>query len=712
MKRYALAAIVAASITAGGLTPSATGPAGAEAASLPGGKGNVHPKVESVLTELADRYAAGPLRAQAFVRDRAIPGVERNKVTVYIVAERDGGLSAAGSDALRGFGAEIVKSAGRLVKARIPLDAVRRIADSVPGVAFIQLPDRPHPLAVTSEGVALTQASRYHASGVIGTGVKVAVIDVGFAGLSTAISSGDISPQAVRVDCTGIGCASTPTTFDAGEVESHGTAVAEIVQDMAPGAELHLIKVADSLDLSDAKDYCIANGIRIINHSAGWINTNFYDGLCHAAFLNPVCTADAAAAGGILWVNAAGNFARTHYEATFTDANSDGIHDQDISLTAVAGEYIDAYLTWDAWPTTNQDYDLYLVDSDNNVVAASEGIQDGSQRPREGLAGITPVAATYRLRIVKYGVASNLKFELFSSANNLTPSVAATSIAGPADAASVVAVAAIDQAAWTTGPQESYSSRGPTTDGRVKPDISGPDAVTTTTYSGYRFGGTSASSPHVAGAAALLLSRNPAYTVSEVRNVLAVSAIDMGSPGADPVYGAGRLSLQSAPSAPVLVSPADGSTGHPTTVAFTWRKSTDPDGDPLSYNLYVGTDNTFAAVIPIVVPGSVSPTGRAAAGGPGVLPLFMFGIVAAIGVSRRRTRTVLGLAAALAVGAALACCGGDDGNGGIFGNEPVTTVSSAVANLRPGTTYYWKVSAADGHGNTTDSATYGFRTAP
>ena len=119
--------------------------------------------------------------------------------------------------------------------------------------------------------------------------------------------------------------------------------------------------------------------------------------------------------------------------------------------------------------------------------------------------------------------------------------MASSSLGSPADAASVMAVGAIYQGYWTTGPQESFSSRGPTNDGRIKPEICGPDGVASHTRG--RFWGTSAATPHVAGAAALVLSKNPSYSVAELWIVLTSLAIDMGSPGKDNIYGHGRLNL-------------------------------------------------------------------------------------------------------------------------------------------------------------------------
>ncbi|MDQ3516635.1 MAG: S8 family serine peptidase, partial [Gemmatimonadota bacterium] len=52
--------------------------------------------------------------------------------------------------------------------------------------------------------------------------------------------------------------------------------------------------------------------------------------------------------------------------------------------------------------------------------------------------------------------------------------------------------------------------------------------------------GTSMASPHAAGVAALILSKNPNLTPPQVRAILAASSVDLGTPGWDPVFGHGR----------------------------------------------------------------------------------------------------------------------------------------------------------------------------
>ena len=95
---------------------------------------------------------------------------------------------------------------------------------------------------------------------------------------------------------------------------------------------------------------------------------------------------------------------------------------------------------------------------------------------------------------------------------------------------------------------ESFSSRGPTFDGRTKPDIVGPDGVLTFSYGSGGYSGTSAATPHIAGAAALLKSTNPRYyTAERLRDALIGATVDLGAPGKDNIYGWGRLDLSMIP---------------------------------------------------------------------------------------------------------------------------------------------------------------------
>ncbi len=501
-------------------------------------KNNIHSKVEPRLLELKNEYKKGQRIGAGFAQKRNIPVDPQNNITLYLVSEPETPLDER---RIQAFEAKVIKKSGNLSKIQCPINAIDTLADTINGVLFAKLPDRLLPTSVQSEGVDLTGAAAYHSEGFIGSGVRVGVIDVGFAGLSSAISRGELPDTLQEIDCTGTTCISGNFTS---ETASHGTAVAEIIHDMAPGALLYLIKVSDTIDLEDAKNFAITQGIKIINLSLVVANTNFYDGECW--FSNPVCTADSAYANDILWVTAAGNEANQHYEAFFSDLDNDGLHnvsgsDETLNIVAATGDTIHVFLTWDAWPATDQDYDLYLYDSAGTLKDSSLNPQTGTQWPTEEVVYSVPAAGTYHLVINKNSGTENHRLEVYSAYHDLTPAVASSSLLTPADAEGAIAVGAIDESNWTTGPQESFSSQGPTNDGRVKPDICGPDKISNDVFA--TFSGTSASCAHVAGAAALILSRNQTCSAPELMKALTTSAIDMGNPGKDNIYGYGRLNL-------------------------------------------------------------------------------------------------------------------------------------------------------------------------
>ena len=91
-----------------------------------------------------------------------------------------------------------------------------------------------------------------------------------------------------------------------------------------------------------------------------------------------------------------------------------------------------------------------------------------------------------------------------------------------------------------------FSSRGPTLDGRVKPDICGPGWEITAAKANSRqdyvaYSGTSMATPFVSGTVALMLDANPQLTPAEVKQLLRETAVDWGPPGPDVESGAGRL---------------------------------------------------------------------------------------------------------------------------------------------------------------------------
>lgn len=137
-------------------------------------------------------------------------------------------------------------------------------------------------------------------------------------------------------------------------------------------------------------------------------------------------------------------------------------------------------------------------------------------------------------------------------------------IGSPAAAAKAITVGAmadVDPGVATAGLpakgfyQAYFSSRGPTADGRIKPDISAPGVKITAakagTANGYiEYDGTSMASPFVAGLAGLMLQAKTTLTPAEIKSKIATTAVDWDASGggtggltvgSDIDYGAGRL---------------------------------------------------------------------------------------------------------------------------------------------------------------------------
>jgi hypothetical protein len=371
-------------------------------------------------------------------------------------------------------------------------------------------------------------------------GIKIGVIDLGFASLATSQASGDLPPTGPNLtitDYTGTGTGGT----------NHGTNVAEIVHDMAPGASLYLAKISTEVQLGQALDAMAASGVRVINHSVAWYGAAFYDGT------GPLCDiANSADTQGAQWVNAMGNSRLKHYLATFTDSNADLRHEfasgqnyNTVNLTS--GSAVSLILNWNAYPTTTVDYDLYLYngnpDSGGIVVASSQNRQSGKgpayfPYPYESVDYTPTTTGTFYI-VVKKATSSqaNRALTLFSTGPDLVTRTTASSILQPADCAKVIGVGAVN----LSDNAESFSSEGPTTDGRAKPEIAAPDGVKTSLSSA--FYGTSAASPHATGAAALLLANNPTMTPAQLRAALPVAVKDVSTAGFDYRTGSGRISL-------------------------------------------------------------------------------------------------------------------------------------------------------------------------
>ncbi|MDZ7264335.1 MAG: S8 family serine peptidase, partial [candidate division KSB1 bacterium] len=444
-------------------------------------------------------------------------------------------------------GATIQARAQHSLRAEVPIAQLANLAKALRGLAEIHNVIRPVADAITSEGVTLMNADNWHVSGQTGVGARVAIIDGGFYKLTDAQNNGDIPPTYYALDLTGRG-------MQASSDGEHGTAVTEAVYDVAPGASFYLYKIDDLTDLENAKDDAINQGVHIVNHSMSWFGLSYYDGTggaCEAA-------ADAIA-HGITWVNSAGNHAKDHYRGVFVPT-VDNFHDftgAGDKLDPLGpepgyvwlfplGTIIQVWMNWDSYPTTSEDYDLYLYkwNYSNSTwqVATSSTNRQSNSSPTETVAYLNLTKdGRYAIAVKKYSASTNVDFTIFAS-YGLSYHVVESSVTDPGSYSDVVTVGAISKNFYESGPQEYFSGQGPTTDGRPKPDVAAPDSCNSFAY-GY-WQGTSLSSPHTAGICALIKGRFPTFGEVDVRNYLYENCvIDLGDPGRDNVYGLGKVVL-------------------------------------------------------------------------------------------------------------------------------------------------------------------------
>ncbi|MGH3134331.1 MAG: S8 family peptidase [Gaiellaceae bacterium] len=118
------------------------------------------------------------------------------------------------------------------------------------------------------------------------------------------------------------------------------------------------------------------------------------------------------------------------------------------------------------------------------------------------------------------------------AAGNDYNDVGAGSVSSPANSERAIAVGAVEIGGTPpVGVHADFSSVGPTGISlRLKPDVAAPgvDVLSAAPGGGWSsLSGTSMASPHVAGAAALLVQRHPAWTVAQVKSALAQTGTDV-----------------------------------------------------------------------------------------------------------------------------------------------------------------------------------------
>ena len=203
--------------------------------------------------------------------------------------------------------------------------------------------------------------------------------------------------------------------------------------------------------------------------------------------------------------------------AVSDDANSENRMEEDRWVAAVewcdslGADIITSSLVYNTFDDPSEDYTIDEMDGKTSLVARAASI-----------------AASRGIAIIN--AAGN-------EGNNKDWGIITT----PGDCPDVLAVGAV------TYPSPlvitSFSSRGPTADGRIKPDIVGPGQAVRVPLLGsnlYTYkSGTSFAAPLVAGLCALLYEANPLWTPRDLYDAVKSTALDLGSDGPDNTYGWG-----------------------------------------------------------------------------------------------------------------------------------------------------------------------------
>lgn len=385
----------------------------------------------------------------------------------------------------------------------------------------------------TSEGDVTHRAAAARAIfGANGAGVRIGVLSDGVVSLAASQAFGDLPSNVVVLPAPG------PALGD------EGTAMLEIINDLAPGAQLYYATAqGNAASFAQAIRDLRAAGCDIIVDDIGYdIESPFQDGQAPniVSTTNGGVIAQAVSdvtASGALYFASAGNQGNKDkgtsgtWSGDFVDGgalplipggtvHNFGSGTQFDAITAVSSSHPVAMLFWtDPLGGSNNDYDLFVLNNTgSSIVASSTNIQNGTQDPFELLA--TGIATNNRLVILKKTSAANrfLYLNNFRGRLNISTEGQTRGHGSAANAFSVAATpagTAIGAAPNPTGPfpnpfnssntNELFSSDGPrrlffnangtpitpgnfsSTGGlvRQKPDITAADGVMVTGVGGF-----------------------------------------------------------------------------------------------------------------------------------------------------------------------------------------------------------------------------------
>ncbi len=449
----------------------------------------------------------------------------------------------------------------KIVQTMVPVYKV----DHLSGQSFIRLIRLPD-YGYTDKGSVTTLGDVYLRTNEVrrdfnydGTGVRVGAISDGIAYAQQSVLTGDL-PTYSQDPCT------TPPGGFYGDIQTmsfsrygieagaEGTALLEIIHDIAPGAKLYFSNFDTSIEFTQAKNWLADQGCDIIVDDYSFFNNGPYDGT------SPVSLVSAdLVRRGIAYYTSVGNYAERHYAGYFTDdpLRPNKIHnfvvdptgqtmgDETLEFRASYGGAA-IFLCWyEPFGQSGDDMDLYVLDPDlldlKNPVAASVDLQLGYDDPVEAVfvpGGTFSVVVTR-----KNADLTPRRFDIFFLGGMMLEHIVPEgSVPNNSDAGGgVISLGAIDVNQPGHLAVEYFSSQGPTIDGRIKPEIATFDGVVTTVPGFEAFFGTSAAAPHAAGVAALLKQLIPWAGPDALNYYLQAFAEDLAPPGPDNLSGSGRM---------------------------------------------------------------------------------------------------------------------------------------------------------------------------
>ena len=400
--------------------------------------------------------------------------------------------------------------------------------------------------------------------------VKIGIIDSGILGYGNGLTAGRVA------DPKGVHCflGSDGTTTDSigtcellqvlsGSFDQHGTFVAQLLYDIAPGADYYLARIVRASHFEAAITWLIAQDVDVISTSLGKTWEGPGDGT--SPYMNAwISQVGRAVDAGIFVTVASGNFDTSSWFGTFRDSDGDDIMDWDetgdeCNLVQFNSsiEY-NIRVRWeDTWNGADDDLDIYLRRglSQGTTDYMSENVQNGQlgQDPFENI-GLEPESSvTYCLVIVRESGVTPEWVQVLIEANGPDgPSMEhwtrGYSLGSPAETTKAGAVTVGAAPVTDTSTIQSTSGRGPlpasSASTVVKPDVVGVDEVPVVTFSGtFNIDGTSIATPHVAALAALVKQRNPDYTPAQIATYLKDNALPRGEPDPNNTWGHGLAFL-------------------------------------------------------------------------------------------------------------------------------------------------------------------------